>query len=1149
MKRRICIFSLALCSLLASAQYIGYQGFPAPYTSFNALLPADMLSVVFDSNTQPTMDKLYLTAQFDEAAVAVLASMGAVVEADVPYAVVYVKGDSSIEGQIESNYYLDTEGGNNPFINLSSDKINPYEDQGKRVYYSSKLYAPNMAAFANMPYISPTGIVPDMYSALLMSMLPSDFMSAVYGTDGKALMDELYLMLTLDDTMAGIVGVSAGTYATAYVKVTNSDGNEYYIPTNMIPTATGNIVIKNRPTGRNIYFTGEVSDAYTGSFSDVSNISEGFVQISGTDYDVVNVYMHDFKIKSVIDKDLGKLEDLNSAFAILAGMSAPIAVSSSGERIDNPLTVRFHIKGSNLLAGGAVSKYMSASNNIFLALADIVAMTGAPINARPNALEMDKFNQKTHKFTFDDKWYSSATATYRTNGLLDLTIKEDGDRATPSIDLGNGKGVCEFDGGRYVLTSAVSNSVFYVSSMAICYRLTLLMGNRLCGVGSSASSTTSDIDYNLYIKDGTFSTHSAYDYRGTVDVVGQGWYADYTDLRVPFKTIIDGGTFNGCEVYACDASAEQGDKPYNSSGVRLCRADVEVAKPTNTNGTATLELSYYNTESLTPDTTVDDAEVTHYYVHPYLPLDDCPNVQKEHLYNWITLIPRMGAADLLTMGGDVEVRDMEDDEITPRKNGYLFYTQLGDYTKQYAEPLDLAGFTPKVITAMNRAAGKHGVHEFSSVTNYADYTIQYGVYSMLTFDANKWYAICPPFDVHNLYVVETLPDSELANYGMTTADIGTETYLQQQGYNDGILAKGIVTSLIPDIFSGKGSGVSMNLVDIAQKTLNLPANPIVSYHPDLEGHSVREANFWLYEQKDSVELDPSEQRYGFWQVEDTVSKYGKCWAPAEPYNSNTDYVTQEGEVISNPKIWLKRGHNYSICFPAYNNYWTGKYIVFEGYGPQTLGGRNRHNEFITPYDMYDGNADADINNAVALQGNSTFANDSIPINPQPDSEATTNKIFLMRNNSTGSRPIYDWVRQDERLGMGNLNNDSVLIKPFDVFMVMSMENTENYTSLSEFNAATKAAANEAAHGGAPANQHTATSTSRPTVDERVMDIWTAHERITMFAYANEQVSIFDLTGQLMWQGNIHAGHQITLIAPQGIYIVRTENNATKVAVN
>lgn len=1093
--RIACILLLSICvgvsALNAAVRYAitPTSIYPEAYSGLSALLPSNFWNTTYRDGVA-VFDRLFVTLRFDAATAQALGF-----SADIPYIFVF---DRNSNGQFDN-----TTGREQWYCYVNSFEVNAsntiysrgYWVDGKSCYYSAENYPAGMKAFG-LPYIAPTGVKPDGAAAQLLTLkLPQDYLTDLF-TGQQGTMDNLYAAMRFSEEEA--LGLSAMDFSFpadedmlfTFSKVVCSDGNDYYVPVDFRQASESNFVLKNL-NGKKLYFTGSVENAFAGN----GTASEGFFYLQGTDDEHVDVYLYDYKVLSVQPKDLGENFGFNDFMTgCQKGMAAPFAIGSSGQQGDGSIfTVNFHIKGDNCLTGGAASVY-SPSDPIYKILAEIISMHAAPIAVRPMGNSADEVEYKTCCLNFDDR-FPAASGTVATNGRLALPVAEH--RDAPSIDLGNRFGRCTFDGGQYCLTTAGNSSMFYVASMAICYRQFEMMGTKNYGVGTSVATPDeySGTWPTVHIKDGTFTTYSAEEFRDVVDVVAHGWYRDYTDLRLPIKTRIDGGTFNNCHVYACDASAEQGSLPVNTAKEVLCRTETEVAVLEN--GLASLDLSAsypsYGTASLTPVKNEDK-----YYVYPYLPTGECGEKTNSYTHNYVSVIPLMGVNGLLTMGGDVEVFATESDK-TPRKNAFFFYTRLNKYTKENAY-VTLAGIKAKVGTAISMA----GDHEYSEVTNNDDYEIAHGLYTMLSFNSNQWYTICPPYDVHNVYVVETLPDDSLAAKGLTQADKGTEKYFRAQGEADGVLAQGIVTSLLPDILSGKGSGVYMDLPDICRKTLHLDPTLLTHYNPLLAGHDLSHANYYLYEQTD---LEGAIGNRGMWDVEQNINDYSSKWEYAVPSEAEDTYIDKDGNARPNAEILMQRGKNYSLFLPAgKDDYWTGKYLIFEGYGPQELSGKNAMTGYVTSaVDEENGNVfdyEDEPDRVIYLQGNYTFANDT--------TSDETGRVFVPDTESK----THDFVRRD----LGHI------VMPWETVLVMSPENTEAYASLS--------ALSTSVSRGMPEKD-----TSLPSVMGNTLLAYN-RKGILLQSFAEQTASVYSVEGVLLWTGQLGQNGMKHISVPAGVYVVQ-----------
>lgn len=964
---------------------------------------------------------------------------------------------------------------------------------------------------ANSFYVEIDTSPADMFTNLWKQILPTDFTDIVFTSTGKTTMDEIYFFCRYKDIMPDLPEATEEALMQIGVCGYALEDKSGYEVSMLIPTELTNIPFANLKDKR-LYFTGSCINAIAGNPDDPATASfPGVFVLQGGAGEKVDIYLHDFSI-TVQDKQVGSAQfnDLFSAYDP-GCMASAFAIESDNEDTNRPFTANFHICGENTITGGNRSIFTAPEDDpIAQVLANILTITNSPIAICPLAKTLDEVSNKTAKLVFDDIVPVRGVST-RVNGKLNLPLE--GSYSTPAIDLGNANGFCEFNGGQYRFATPASNSMFYVCSMAISYKMLTISGTTRYGIGSSVGSPTTNVNENkvrINFNDGTFSTYSAEAYKDdNIDVVARGWYADYTDLRLSYESRINGGTFSNCRVYRCDASAERGASPIDSIRKSLCYKELVVPAPAEPNGTMSAEQvaadSYlsaaanYGSQSLTP---VKENE--QYKLNVYLPLADCDEdvSSKEYIHNWVTVIPKMGANGVLTMGGDVAVSALETDGHTMRKNAYLFYARLNDYTKKYAY-VDFGPLRATVQQAIKLGGGP----EYTSVTNADAYSIAHGLYTMLSFNTNQWYTLTMPYDVANIYIIETTETQK-------GADETLGDFLKRQGEADGALASTIITSLCPDIFSGKGSGVYMNLIDIATKQLNRTPIQLFPYSPD-HGYGADKAHFYLYEQKPAGydEFSPTQP---YWEFSADADDYGKMWtrvtpesfAPADGVH---DYIDQEGNPVPAGNIWMKKGHVYSLFLPdsESSRYWDGKYLIFEGYGPQDILGTDAHmpdNEGYWPQEYVD-------DDKAFIQGNATFAN-----------QIVSEQVFIP---TVDTQRNYEFTRVDA----------DTEIKPCEVMMVLSPNNTNAHQYIKR--GGPVAQMNESSQAVADDNL--------PKVSDVAL-VAKASDGIVLYSYAAQQVNIYTLDGRLLYSDTLSDGSVVRVPAASGVYLVQGQEQTYKLIV-
>ncbi len=995
------------------------------------------------------------------------------------------------------------------------------------------------------------------------SIFPSDFNTIAFAEDGTPLMDSIYLFLPANLTAQPIpTGYVIAKTGNAY---TIDLDDKTYRTTFVVGTATRTI---ENVDGKKLYFTGTCDDAFAGTAAE----TEGFIYIKGAKGENVDVYLDNCNIKTKSKTMPG--QSINRWLkGYILGNASPIAIGSTSDDTKLPFTVNFHIRGNNKLTGGATSKLSNTDDDMNNMLADILYLSAAPIAIRPipdlpaeNATNtvitkgLELYRNIATKLTFDDVWPTAAdgSTTIRTNGLLELPVE--GDLGAPSIDLGNSKGQVEFNGGQYKFHTPRTNSMFYVSTMAICYRSIKLAGFETIGAGGSVSAGTASEESgtreirDVVIKDGTFTTYPAEvvpvtpDDPTPVNVVQKGWYVENTDLRLPYNTRIMGGAFNNCKVYRCDGSGEQGVSPIqldeggnpvldaDGKEIPMCWEEMYVSgTPLLPNGVVDLTSGqiaefhpYYGHASLTPIEEDGDK-----YVRVYLTSRCTDIVTTTYSRNWVTLIPKMGVEGFLTMGGDQTVYSKTIDGKKDLTNKYLFYARLNEYTKQNAF-IELAGFQIQVQLAVEMITGKPHYStynpelEFSSVKNTDSYRIDNALYTMLSFPSNEWQLISLPYDVHRVYVMET---TEKQFEGNPNNPEEIEAFLKEQGEADGKLAQNIVTSLCPDIFSGKGSGVNMNLIDIATKQIKCPPFELTHYNGKNGAESnASQAHYYLYEQVNEYDddgyggEDKLSSGIGLWRLETSVDQYSDKWKPAPTYSAlkNADgsaYKDLDGNDA--PPVLMQKGRIYSLFLPSgKDRYWDGKYLIFEGYGPQSVAGTSTHDNFLkyqelTTPDEVEGDEYEYGIEMLGLQGNITFAN-----------YKTTETTFLPAKDAPTESKGY-WYHFDK-------TEPGAMIRPGQVYAGMSETATGNATALTPL--------------GMIRRVDTTTDDARPVVGDILLYAYSQAGSLILDSHADQYVQVVSVDGRMIFADQLHDGEQKHIPATTGVYIVRSNEQVLKLMV-
>ena len=239
------------------------------------------------------------------------------------------------------------------------------------------------------------------------------------------------------------------------------------------------------------------------------------------------------------------------------------------------------------------------------------------------------------------------------------------------------------------------------------------------------------------------------------------------------------------------------------------------------------------------------------------------------------------------------------------------------------------------------------------------YTITDRVYYITTATADIWQTFTAPFDVANIYVVETFSEDSLENMG-TRAEI-----LKEQAKHNADFAAFFAVAM--------AMGTDKSFQEI-----------YTSY------------NTWAIAQdKDSTHIWDGNGAYTLRSIQELVPYIGSNWRNANFYlNENKGNWTLTGEEEFDVNwemlnatdtvdgILLHKGRTYSLMFPycpvceeslndrLYWDYWSGKFLVFESApAPQTINGR----DFLDETKL-DNIFTENPSGQVVVTGNSTFAN-------------------------------------------------------------------------------------------------------------------------------------------------------------------------------
>lgn len=963
-------------------------------------------------------------------------------------------------------------------------------------------------------------------------------LSHVFDKNGKALFDELYVFgettsSNLDNPkiIKAATADGSGTAVTpchVFKKAEDGISYDYQTPIANVCTATKQLpsasahnwtIDGSQKWYLKLYFTGWCPFGSNG----IDTKDEGIIYIKGAAGTSVDIYLEDCYLYSRCHTKYGNnlnKDDKNMASYTLNPLS-PSCSEGSGSAIvvecttknntTNPLKVNVHSRGNNVLKStmGCAVEFVARCGQY-----------SSSIYVRPK-----QENSKTI-LSFDDKWpidIDNMQEYERTNGYIRL--QKSGDNS-PSIDYGTKYGEVNFNGGRIELANSKSASGHYNNTLAICYR-TGKSDIANLGLGMGEDGVEGVVNFN----DGTIFVSPIKPMSGQENIYGElDKNGNSKMLRCPEHTYIKGGSHSS-EIRACSSVTSTGSSP--TDGVRpLVRLDYKVEeqyidnsshlalpgffpeeveckgcgdggsdiilnlRDYYTENAAAYPNGFYGMESLCPD----DSNYVHLWV---------PGVERKafDIVPWVPCMPYIHADMLnvpIDVGGDQTVDVSEDRQVQ-----HLLYAKLDSYMirilrNKYKAPVLKPGSSSEYMEVEIDDPGKDDL--YYSVNNTTSYTIYDDFYYIISINADNWMAFCPPFDVSEVYVIESYPEQEFIKMDKATA-------IQKQAkYN-------------LDFASIVGGNIALN-----QKTnRNMSFD---SYYEDFLRYAYhRDTNVRVYPEPATgyPKYVPKEYRENYvgmrsldyfrtgnWNANYFLYQSEKQYWLYKDGKFETDWIKPQAKkkIIGEKErdVIMEAGSIYAMMFPSGIvdegkwDYWTGKLIILKGYGPQTIPGTDRLSTIIEPNNEDGG----------SLRGNVTFSKLEVP-------NTTTLKNAYFQG--TGKN---EFILDNTNSQMGNLPAGGVfLLANISSAKVPSRVNIRS--------------------GLVTYDQEPETTGGVPTIaGGRTLIVNSVDGGLTVIPVVPQQVEILSTNGRLVYSG--YLTEQTYFPVPAGLYLIRGEHEVLKVIV-
>ena len=1011
--------------------------------------------------------------------------------------------------------------------------------------------------------------------------------------NGMPIFDQLYIFGLTSSPNSNF----AAEYAKTPVFVYNANGEKYELQkTNdsytieNINTSAKSSYMTLTAENQKVYFAGYCPYASTGN----TWADNGVVQINSNGSKTIDIYLDSLQLYAKPKTFEHKVETFNQLQELVL-VDDNIYMQGSGSVFvfygrTNDFRPNIHLRGNNTLQP-AQSMELTLNYAIINNDKTIYSYIGtytrqsSPIQCMPIG-----DNQKL-TLTIDDVWSKiSGTGTERTNGILEMKVKEEnqptGATVAPLIDLGNSETTLAIRGGHLKYSNTEN---------------TLVMGYRKItrsddpGLGESFKTR-----YELYgagdeatgsNKTGTDSGTFGLLDGGCVQFFDGTTTASNTTLNCPTNTTIDGGTFN------CSIKAGSSENLKNTDNKALKLFTIQITedygevKNHDTHITNIVTIKDFNKmmEDLFPDASVAEGNfvkpLSQYYANAavkygYASMQAKTIDGKDNIYLYLPYFE--GTADVkrpwemtgpivtasaitadgeqsMNFGGVIQemnepiVKGDKEYEVTTSK---MMYVEIDENTRQSIKYNYT--FPGNVNASMDANALLHG-----SVAETDNYKVQDKIYMLLPVIAGQWKMIVPPFNVSNVYVIESYPEEQLLkDYGEQKTYSGWQITdpekviearrAQSQRFMDFYALMYYNAEMIgvdDDIFTadGYGSFVMQWMTYEAtrgkngvQQEMNSNYLPVVQqlYHftgydgQYPEGMSWWNANYYLYKSESKT-----------WEAKsEFVDGKEKVTFKTDWKEVTTQSAPRTSE--SHPVI-MNMGEVYTMQFPAvvgtsHNdwNYWTGKYILLEGYGNGTEGinvlGANKALENIQIADPQKDKAH--------LGGNASFAQPTV----------SNDYLFCLEENENH---VWDFARKNGTIDEeGEAVAPTKVLSPLEGFLLANVD-SQPEQSTNEIGQTIEtrkiAKAIRAESGEVIYEIQTKIIENDPGLGSGVPTIMNGmtliveptSEGLTITPIKEQHVMLFDANGKMIFSKHLSAEENVTL--PTGVYVVRGEYEQVK----
>ena len=882
-----------------------------------------------------------------------------------------------------------------------------------------------------------------------------------------------------------------------------------------------------------MYITGFCPYASTG----YTKADEGVWYFRGGAGQSINVYLQDCYIysrakthdgHSFVDRKDGN--SFSSRYTCGSGAVLVFACNDKAASISNPMNVTIHTLESNLLKSNYGCFLQSAAGRVYHVSPSV----------QIRLIDDTYYVETTTTLNFTDEWPASmhekTGEDKRTNGFLSLQKQHNN---APSIDMGNENTVVNFNGGQVELQNAQIVSTNYVTTLAICHRTGTFAGVPLAyGLGTDGVGGT--VNFN----DGTTTVlpmEVAANYRQyyLMDTDAAGNELTTTScLRTPEKTFVKGGSH--CMMRACPDPTSKGGAPKDKDGKLLGLYKYTKTQTTGSKygwsdsyndlvqPTAGMVPDYYGVQSVTPNNNGTKDNAADDFLNFWFDPDFEPSAKPEinvPISFWKTCMTEIAAqygGYGGSVGGEAEIvkQNGKQEEIVN-----LMYCKIDEYIhneirkETFAAPVKNPGQVGEAYLPVKPSrVGDATEHYINSETTFQ---VEQKIYYITTATADVWNAFTAPFDVENIYIMETYPEQLLKDMEGTVVDgkaLNRKDIIQAQAkHNADFAAFFAVTVALgqqkdfetiyreyidwakiqdkaSDVWDGKGT------YTLRGKSALVPFN----------GSNWQDADFYLNENAGPWLWEDAEKREDghfttTWQFPDASD--GILMHQGRTYSMLLPFCTKCGNDINSREFW---------------DYWSGKFLIFESTdGPHIINGS----------DVLDENNAEGIfatmpnNDEALLKGNSTFAK----------METINEELFTFTGDLQHSTFYRISIAYDEITGKAIPQT----IAPTESFLMPNIP----VTGMRPRGVTTSG---EVIYDLDDNNDGTATGGNIPTVGGgNDLFITSTVEGINIAVAEPQYVRVLSSTGAVLYSGMVQTAVDVAL-PTTGVYVITGENEVHKI---